>query len=79
MDRAEGVFWPFVRGLKWLRPGLTSNMDQVSRSGGHTGPGGKGQRWLEASLADHSLSAQLEILVGDPEHLTYHFTGQTLY
>ncbi|XP_070213069.1 run domain Beclin-1-interacting and cysteine-rich domain-containing protein-like isoform X3 [Littorina saxatilis] len=72
-SQSEGVFWSFVRGLKWLRPGMTSTMDRVSRSSSSAGQGGKGQLWLRESLQDHSLSSQLEILVSDPEHLHYHY------
>ncbi|KAL8580862.1 hypothetical protein ACOMHN_039562 [Nucella lapillus] len=69
----DGIFWPFVRGLKWLRPGMTSTMEQVSRSSRLAGQGGIGQMWLRESLQDHSLSSQLEILVSDAEHLHYHY------
>ncbi|XP_076435294.1 run domain Beclin-1-interacting and cysteine-rich domain-containing protein-like isoform X2 [Babylonia areolata] len=69
----DGIFWPFVHGLKWLRPGMTSTMEQVSRSSHSAGQGGKGQMWLRESLQDHSLSSQLEILVSDAEHLHYHY------
>ncbi|XP_025080052.1 run domain Beclin-1-interacting and cysteine-rich domain-containing protein-like isoform X2 [Pomacea canaliculata] len=70
---SDGVFWSFIRGLKWLRPGMTSTLEQVrraARSGNHSG---LGQLWLHESLQNHTLSSQLAILASDPEHLRYHY------
>ena len=79
LSSVDGVFWPFICGLKWLRPGVTSTMEQVSRPSHAAGQGGKGQMWLRQSLQDHTLRSQLEILVSDPEHLHYHYQGEQMY
>jgi hypothetical protein len=74
---SDGIFWPFVRGLKWLRPGVTSTMEQVHRQ--KAVEGGKGIQWLEKSLQEHTLSSQIETLVSDKQHLHYHYEGRLVF
>ncbi|RUS71535.1 hypothetical protein EGW08_020705, partial [Elysia chlorotica] len=79
---SEGSYWGFVQGLKWLCPTLASMIDKVNRHsgalrGGATGSGGRSQHgspeaaraWLTESVQDHSFVPQIDVLVGNREHL----------
>ena len=39
------------------------------------GSQGQGQAWIRHSLMNHKLSAQLQVLVGNRQHLLQHYSG----
>ncbi|XP_071165105.1 run domain Beclin-1-interacting and cysteine-rich domain-containing protein-like isoform X1 [Mytilus edulis] len=62
-------FWPFVHGLKRLNPIQSPSIDKIIRLA-HTTQGiDKGHVWVEEGLREHNLTAQLQTLVHNREHL----------
>ncbi|GFR78760.1 RUN domain Beclin-1 interacting and cysteine-rich containing protein-like [Elysia marginata] len=85
---SEGSFWGFVQGLKWLCPSLAPMIDKVNRhsgaqKGGASGGGVRGHpeaaiAWLTESVQDHSFLPQLDVLVGNREHLHSFYHGESV-
>ncbi|XP_071085103.1 run domain Beclin-1-interacting and cysteine-rich domain-containing protein-like [Haliotis cracherodii] len=66
---SDSDFWDFVQGLKWLSPVLAPSIERLNKLSQTCEDSGKGIRWLRDSLHDHMLSAQLEVLVKNTNHL----------
>ena len=77
-DNSESSFWEFVQGLKWLSPSHAPVIEKLLRHAGRKGVhrGEVGQGWLRDSVQDHSFLAQLDILLGNPEHLQAFYHGE---
>jgi len=68
----QSEIWPFIRGLRWLRPISRTTIDQLERDF----PAHTSQQWLQRSLLAHDLSAQLIVLVNSRQHLLQHYYGK---
>lgn len=68
-------FWPFVHGLKRLNPIQSPSIDKIIRLA-HTTQGiDKGHVWVKEGLREHNLTAQLQTLVQNREHLNQFYYG----
>ncbi|XP_067669768.1 run domain Beclin-1-interacting and cysteine-rich domain-containing protein-like isoform X1 [Haliotis asinina] len=66
---SDSDYWDFVQGLKWLSPVLAPSIERLNKLSQTCEDSGKGITWLRDSLHDHMLSAQLEVLVRNTNHL----------
>jgi hypothetical protein len=66
-----------VQALKRFNPIQSPSIDKINRVA-HTTPGtDKGHLWVKESLREHNLTAQLQILVNNKEHLQQFYFRKT--
>ncbi len=80
MSNSGEGYWGFVVGLKWLSPSHAPIVDRLARHSARRRDNlaDVGRAWLQDSVHDHSLIAQLDILLGNSEHLHTFYHGERI-